>query len=252
MRGLPPHRTVADDRQRATFRLDFDADGRPVALRVDGGPSPEELPSDTPLLWQLDALLTIHIAEQSPAVFVHAGAVGYRGRGVLLPGGSFAGKTTLTAALLACGAEYLSDDFAVIDSDGCVHPYHCPLRLRTSAGRRDLSPEAFGAVRADAPVRPILIVDTRYEAGARWRPSPLSRGEGVLRLLAQAPAARSAPKRVAAALAQVARSAVCVTGPRGDATETARQILAYCETLTDPSNSHLQVPEATPCCLLRA
>ena len=139
-------------------------------------PMVSELPPDSPLDWQLDALVTLHVAEQSPHVFVHAGVVRYRDRGILFPGRSFAGKTTLTSALLACGAEYLSDDFAVIAADGRVQPCHCPLRIRTSSGRIEKSPADFGAVNADAAVRTLLIVDTEYRPGADGRPQRLSPG----------------------------------------------------------------------------
>jgi hypothetical protein len=70
----------------------------------------------------LDAELRMYIALNAPEhVFVHAGVVGVGERAIVLPGRSFAGKTTLVAALVRAGAEYWSDEYAVLDADGLVH-----------------------------------------------------------------------------------------------------------------------------------
>src|SRR5687768_2210098 len=42
--------------------------------------------------------------------YLHAGGVAWNDFGILLPGTSFAGKTTLTREFIKAGAEYLSDD----------------------------------------------------------------------------------------------------------------------------------------------
>jgi hypothetical protein len=245
---LPPARPVADDAARTTFRLDYDDQGRPCSLLVDGHPHTADLPADAPLDWQFDALVTLHVAESSPHVFVHAGVVRYRERAILIPGRSFAGKSTLTAALLKCGADYLSDDFAVINDDGLVLPFHCPLRIRTPSGRLEKVATDFGAQNADDPTPVQLIVDTAYRAGAQWQPERLSPGEGVLRMFAHAVAARSAPVRVGSVLARVARSAACLAGPRGDAAGAAGRILKYCDQLIE-CESFSPLCEAIPCCL---
>jgi hypothetical protein len=54
---------------------------------------------------------------------VHAGVVGWNGGAAILPGPSHAGKTTLVAELLRHGAVYFSDEYALIDAEGRVHPY---------------------------------------------------------------------------------------------------------------------------------
>ena len=43
-------------------------------------------------------------------LFVHAGVVAWRGSAILMPGRSFAGKTTLVRTFLEEGATYYSDD----------------------------------------------------------------------------------------------------------------------------------------------
>ncbi|MFO1092666.1 MAG: hypothetical protein U0992_05030 [Planctomycetaceae bacterium] len=238
LRGLPPHQ-ITSDCIAPTFRIDFDQAGQPVALLVDGRPHQADLPVDAPLAWQFDTLTTLHVAQYSPHVFVHAGVVRYRGRAILLPGRSFAGKTTLTAALLAAGADYYSDDFAVIAADGRVLPYHCPLRMRTPDGRIEQSAADFGSHAAHDPVKPLLVVDTEYRSGGDWQPVRLSAGECVLRLFANAPAARIDPQRVGSALARVARDAICLGGPRGDAAKTAQRILEFCDELFCEPDTHI-------------
>ena len=66
-----------------------------------------------------EADVQLYVAEMAPdRVFVHAGVVGCRGRAILLPGRSFTGKSTLVAELIRAGAEYYSDEYAVLDSAG--------------------------------------------------------------------------------------------------------------------------------------
>ena len=61
-------------------------------------------------------------------IFLHAGAVAYLGRMIVLPAAALTGKSTLVAALVRAGATYYSDQFAVVDEQGRVHPYATPLR----------------------------------------------------------------------------------------------------------------------------
>jgi hypothetical protein len=83
-----------------------------------------------------------HIALHAPEhVFVQAGVVGVGERAMVLPGKSFAGKTTLVAALVRAGAEYWSDEYAVLDANGDVHPYAGCWRDQV-AGVHDCGPRA--------------------------------------------------------------------------------------------------------------
>jgi hypothetical protein len=217
-------------------------------LLINGRPPDDELPAGAPLPWALESLITLHVARTSPFVFVHAGMVSHRGRGILLPGRSFAGKTTLTAALLAHGADYCSDDFAVIGPGGLAYAYHCPLGIRTPSGRVEKTASDLGAIAAHEPVRPAVIVATEYLPGAHWHPQPVSAGEGLLRMLEHAVAARTAPEHVCRLLSPVAQNAVCLTGPRGDAHETARRILQYCAAIPVVTRSVSHQREFQPCC----
>ncbi len=71
------------------------------------------------------------IGKRSPLTFLHAGAVEIDGFAIVFPGRSRWGKSTLVASLVAQGCGYLSDEYAVVSSEGCVFPLSKPIRLRT-------------------------------------------------------------------------------------------------------------------------
>jgi hypothetical protein len=83
------------------------------------------------VLRQFPTELRITIAEFARRkVFVHAGAVSWKGKGIILPAKSFHGKSTLTAELVRLGAKYLSDEYAVLDEKGRVHPFKTAFAAR--------------------------------------------------------------------------------------------------------------------------
>ncbi|MFL5906596.1 MAG: hypothetical protein ACJ75Z_03240 [Solirubrobacterales bacterium] len=125
--------------------------------------------------------------------FVYGGAVAYRDRAVILPAAALTGKSTLVAALVRAGATYYSDTFAVLDPEGRVHPYATPIRL-PGADRIDLSENGDQPGRVGDQALPVgAIVMTGYRPGAEWRPRRLSRGEGVISLMAQTVPAMERP-----------------------------------------------------------
>ena len=75
-------------------------------------------------------------------VFVHAGCVAVDGQAIVLPGRSMSGKSSLTAALVHAGADYYSDEYAVLDNQGLVRPYPRKPAIRpyqgVPAGRVDV------------------------------------------------------------------------------------------------------------------
>ena len=109
------------------------------------------------------------VRRQAEVVVVHGGVVGRDGRAILLPAPSGAGKSALVAELVRQGALYFSDEYALIDSAGLVHPYPRTLLLRDGSGdgRPVLATELGGTV-AREPM----------PAGSSWdcamRPTPRS------------------------------------------------------------------------------
>lgn len=159
-------------------------------------------------------------------VIVHAGVVAIGGRAVVIPGRTFAGKSSLVAHLVEAGATYFSDELALFDGEGRVHPYPRPLRLRARrhdglpARAIDLGPDQVG--RESAPVGLILV--SRFEPGASWSPRVLAPGEAVLALFDNTILARERPAESLAAFARAATAALAVAGSRGEAPAVGRWI----------------------------
>jgi hypothetical protein len=158
--------------------------------------------------------------------FVHAGVVEWNGRAILIPGASYAGKSRLVEALVRAGARYYSDEYAALDSRGRVYPFAKPLTLRRDNGLVDRIEAAdFGGI-GTRPIPVALVISTRYVPSARWQPRETSGGGTVLALLAHTLRAQVAPERVLRTLAEVAETAVMLEGERGEAHETAGELLA--------------------------
>ena len=158
-------------------------------------------------------------------VFVHAGAVAWNGQAILLPGRSGSGKSELVAALLRAGAEYLSDEFAVIDEQGRAHPYARPIVLRRDGFLR-VGHESLGA---RVPARPLpvgRIAVLRHRPGAAWNPTKLSAGEALLELLSFALAGRQRLDLASRTLRLAAIRAEALKGARGEADGAARALIA--------------------------
>jgi hypothetical protein len=172
-------------------------------------------------------------AEARERVFVHAGVVGWRGRAILVPGRSRSGKTTLVAALVKAGAEYYSDEFAVLDAEGRVHPFPKPLSVRGEGGcdlhAQRQRAEEMGGVCGREPLPVGLVVLTEHRPGASWRPHRVSAGQAVLEILSHTVPARLRPEDSLAALARAVEGAVVLQGERGEARELAGRLLASME-----------------------
>jgi hypothetical protein len=181
------------------------------------------------VLRHLELDLELYIGDHARRrTFVHAGVVGWNGRAIVIPGRSFSGKSSLVKALVKAGADYYSDEFAVLDERGRAHPYPIPLAIRQDRdGGQPVKyrVEDLGGVVGACPLPVGLVLFTRYVRGARFRPRPLSTGRAVLELLTHTLPARRRPERVLEALTQAVTQASVLRGPRGEAEETARQIL---------------------------
>ena len=179
----------------------------------------------------LESDLQLNIAERARSrLFVHAGVVGWKSRAIIVPGSSFSGKTTLVAALVRAGATYYSDEYAVFDRWGRVHPYPRPLCIRQeNNGRSKRFPvEAFGGVPGDKPLRVGLIVLTEYQPGARWRTRSLSPGQAALALLAHTVPVRRRPRSALATIRRVVPGTKVVKGVRGEAEQIVDSLLRRC------------------------
>ncbi len=176
----------------------------------------------------LEGHLQLYVAEYARRrVFVHAGVVGWRGRAIVIPGRTMSGKSTLVKALVEAGATYYSDEYAVLDKRGRVHPYLRSLSMRQNGGGRPkkIHPEALGGTTGVRPLPVGLVVATSYRPGVRWRPRPLSPGRAVMELLAHTVPARRDPERVFGTLRSATAAAMVIKGARGEADEIAEVLL---------------------------
>ena len=166
-------------------------------------------------------------AEARSRVFVHAGAVAWNGKAIVIPGKRNTGKTTLVAELVRQGASYYSDEHAVLDARGRVHPYPKPLAIYSEAtGTRIKTPVAdLGGTAGVKPLPVGLVIASEYRDGGHWRARELSPGKGVLTLLANTVSARRRPEAALATLQRVVSGARVLKGVRGEARETASAIL---------------------------
>jgi hypothetical protein len=164
------------------------------------------------VLGKLETDLRLYVAAAArQMLFVQAGVVGFDNQAVVILGRALTGRTTLVAELVRAGAEYYSDDYAVVDWRGRVHPYPRPLDVKGKVGVKPL------------PVA--MVVLSRFRPGARWRPRRLSSGHAVLEVLANTLSARRHPALALARLNKAITHARVFKGVRGEARETARLIL---------------------------
>lgn len=176
--------------------------------------------------------LRIFVAEFAKhRVFVHAGVVGWKGRAIVIPGRSYSGKSTLVAELVRAGATYYSDEYAVFDSRGRVHPFSKPIELRDEGEYKQSKIEVtdLGGHPGTKPLTVGLVLMTQFKDGARWRPRKLTAGKGVLELLFNTVSARRNPERALATLQRVTAQADVWKGVRGHATEVVPAMLERME-----------------------
>ena len=168
-------------------------------------------------------------------LFVHAGCASWRDRAIVIPGRSYAGKTTLTKALLEAGATYYSDDYAIIDPTGAIHPFPRQLRVRPeNTGRSErVDPLASNWPIGTEPIRAGVIAALTYDADKGWNVETLSRGMGALSLLDNTVAARERPEDALRLMSLAMLDAIAIMGTRDDAHSTAHRLLAMVDELID-------------------
>lgn len=147
------------------------------------------------------AMLNAAAAAARDAVVLHAGAVAREGRAALLLGRSGSGKSTLTVELVRRGLGFLTDDFAVVGTDGITRPFPRRVNLtdasmallgisphgddlrlpgfggeaKTMIDAEDLVP---GCLAGPAPATVLVLLDPPPAAGPRDGP----RGGGTWRI----------------------------------------------------------------------
>lgn len=185
------------------------------------------------LLDHFSSRLRITIAEFAKSkVFIHAGAVGWKNVAIIIPGQSYSGKTTLVSELIKLGAEYYSDEYAVLDEKGSLHPYPKMLSMRgilNDWDQVDTAPESFGAAIGEKNIPVGIVLITKYEENGRWDPEVLKSGEGILEILQHTIPIRNNPDFVLKVLKKMVSRAIIAKSKRGTAHTFAPILLNYLE-----------------------
>ncbi len=176
-----------------------------------------------------DSILRVSVGEMAPdRVFLHAGAVGWKGKSIIMPADSFKGKSTLVAELVRLGAEYYSDDFAVLDAEADLHPFPRKISMRTDDFKTyELSLEELGGTAGIEPIPPGVVLFTAYEPGAEFAPVIESAGNGLLRLVPFTLPIRKRPEFSMQVLHKLAGRAIMLSSLRGSAESFARTLLDF-------------------------
>ena len=175
-----------------------------------------------------ESRIQMYIAEFARnRVFVHAGVIGWNGQALLIPGRSLSGKSTLVRELVKAGATYYSDEYAVLDAQGRVHPYPLPIGLRQSPHEKQekVPIETFGGIVGSKPIPIGLILTTEFKEGARWRPKTVSAGQGLMAVMVNTVSAQHDPAKALATLQQVVLKAPVLNGVRGETDEVVEALL---------------------------
>jgi len=175
------------------------------------------------ILQRLSTEVRLLVGEQAVGrAFVHSGVVVVDDKAILLPGRTHTGKSTLTAALVSYGAKYYSDEYAIVDARGLVHPFLKPISLRNEKSK----PIDIGTDKAHlCPVQVGMVFISEYLKNALWKPRKLTGAEGVLRLVESSLSIRQNPKFALRAFNRLAKSGCFYESIRAEADEAASSIL---------------------------
>jgi len=157
---------------------------------------------------------------------VHAGAVLWRGRALLLPGGTHAGKSSLVTELLRRGATYYSDEYALIDSEGRVHPYPRSLLVRNGSPEQiPMLPDECNALVGEIPAPVGWILSIQYLPACSWDVTAITQSEALLTLLRNTPHILAESPEMVGVFERAVRGAICYAGRRNEATDAVDHIL---------------------------
>ncbi|HKX84888.1 MAG TPA: hypothetical protein VJL58_11750 [Pyrinomonadaceae bacterium] len=177
-----------------------------------------------------NAIIRVAVGEHSESlVFLHAGVVGWKGKAIVLPANSFSGKTTLVAELVKQGAEYYSDEYAVIDADGLVHPFERDLSIRVDDGDTRVPISSLGGKAGTTPLPLGILLLTSFEPGASFTPERLSLGTAIVETIPFAIPLLLQPERTIEQLKNALTNAITIKTPRGEASEAAAKVLEYAD-----------------------
>ena len=178
-----------------------------------------------------DSMLRLRVGENAVnRVFVHAGVVAWKGRAIVVPAKSYKGKTTLVAELIRNGAEYYSDEYALLDEIGLVHPFPRELAIRDvhySSPDSRVSASRLGGKTGVKPISIGAVLFTEYQERARWDPKSLTIGQGIVETIPHTLPVHLNTKFSLEVLNKAFKGAIIAKSFRGDAKHACPEILAF-------------------------
>lgn len=220
------------------------------------------------LIPRLKAEMMAQAIKRCPHIaHLHAAAVMWAGKLILLPGRSGSGKSLLTARLLALGSEYFGDDAVLLrPSDGAVRPIPIALSIKDEGVEHlsDFFPELPGSAKHDRedglsvrylPPPPTsmppqgrvaridVIVFPRHEAGAKTSLRTVSAADALSRLLAECLAIpQKLTLQAASTLVETVERAACWELISSDLGDAVASILALVDTGSLSSTTPIPPP----------
>jgi len=227
-------RKIPIDRDEAEHVFTLRTDGNRFFMHLDGNDLGD---GDSEFIFfkYFDTRIRILVAEYAVGyVFMHAGVVAWNGKLIIFPANSYSGKTTLVAEFVKKGAVYYSDEYAVIDQDGYVHPFPRLLAMRDRNGnyeKTEVSAESLGGNIGLDPMPISLVLLTRYKPRARWAPKVLTSGVGVMKMILQAISLRFRSKLTLEVLNKVASNAIIAESLRNSTENSVNKIIEFVDNL---------------------
>lgn len=223
---LPLSARLADLAEQPDLRIRIQQAGAEFQLFVNGelrvaGSRPEQLIPE--MVRNLDDAVIHHLHDRWA---VHAGVVQWGERVLLLPGGSHAGKSTLVVELLRRGATYFSDEYALIDRDGRVHPYPRPLLVRNGGPEQHpFVAEAFGAPTGIRPASLGWIFSLAWQPEQDWNVAATPQSAALVDLLRNTPHVLEETPDLIGVFERAVAGAQCYAGCRSGAQSAVDSIL---------------------------
>jgi hypothetical protein len=215
------------------FELSYGED-RKIKLLQDGRVEGEDAVWNN-LTKYFNSIIRVAVAENAAdRMFIHAGAVGWKGKGIIFPGTSFVGKSTLVAELVRQGADYYSDDYAIFDRDGRLYPFPRMLSMRKDEPGYtpyEVTAKELGGRVGDRPLPVGVVCITEYSPAAVWRPAEATPGKGVLDMVPFTFSFVNRPEFSLAILNKITENAIIISSQRGSADEFAKIFLNFVDNL---------------------
>ncbi len=201
---------------------------RAGANTVVSGLTRVELPT-----WLIEEVAKALVTRLDSAVALHAGAVVWEGKSVVVAGASGSGKSSLVAWLIDNGFEYITDEIIILRGDNRILGFPRALVLKKGAAERVQAFSIFESsplikygsnlivsaprVNRDQVARPCgMIIFPQYQAGARLQIKGLTAAEAGLNLVGCNLNARNLEDGGLGAIARLSRAIPAISVEYGD------------------------------------